>query len=373
MGLMLGVVILLVGAIAVKGTPGFFQTRLALDVVGGSNGREVIRTALAARFPDAVSREDQRALRNLLSIGAEEEVLRLPEGTAAKLWLTADDTVDMTVKGVFSRTPGTPGAKLNARQLGWIAQWEQSGDLALRFNGRFFTAGDSREPELAGIGAAAMGSLYTLAVTLLVCFPLGVAAAVYLEELAPHNRFTAFVEININNLAAVPSGVFGLLGLALFLNVLHVPRSTPLAGGLVLALVCLPTVILAARTALKAVPPSLREAALAMGATRLQVVGHHVLPLAMPGIFTGIILAMAHALGETAPLLMIGMVAFIADVPQGLLDSSAVLPVQIYLWADSPERAFAEKTSAAILVLLAFLAVMNLTAILLRRKFERKW
>ncbi len=218
-----------------------------------------------------------------------------------------------------------------------------------------------------------VGSALTLLVTLLLCFPIGVAAAVYLEEFAPKNRWTDLIEVNINNLAAVPSIVFGLLGLAVFLNFFGLPRSAPLVGGMVLALMTLPTIIIASRAALKAVPPSIREAALGVGASPMQVVFGHVLPLALPGILTGTIIGMAQALGETAPLLMIGMVAFIVDVPGGMTSPATVLPVQIFLWADSPERAFVEKTSAAIMVLLAFLVSMNLLAVMLRRRFERRW
>ena len=242
-----------------------------------------------------------------------------------------------------------------------------------RFNATFFSTGDSREPEQAGILGAAVGSLFTLIVTLLLSFPIGVLAAVYLEEFAPKNRWTDLVEVNINNLAAVPSIIFGLLGLAVFLNFFGLPRSAPLVGGMVLALMTLPTIIIAARAALKAVPPSIREAALGIGASKLQVMTHHVLPLAMPGILTGTIIGMAQALGETAPLLMIGMVAFIVDIPGGFTDPATVLPVQIYIWADSPERAFVAKTSAAIMVLLGFLICMNALAIWLRKRFERRW
>ncbi len=218
-----------------------------------------------------------------------------------------------------------------------------------------------------------MGSFYTLLVTLLLSFPIGVAAAVYLEEFAPKNRWTDLIEVNINNLAAVPSIVFGLLGLAVFLNYFGLPRSAPVVGGLVLSLMTLPTIIIASRAALKSVPPSIREAALGMGASQMQAMTHHTLPLAMPGMLTGTIIGMAQALGESAPLLMIGMVAFIVDIPQGPLDPSTVLPVQIYLWADSPERAFVERTSAAIMVLLGFLVSMNALAVWLRRRFERRW
>jgi phosphate transport system permease protein len=215
--------------------------------------------------------------------------------------------------------------------------------------------------------------LFTLLITLAIAFPVGVAAAVYLEEFAPKNRWTDIIEVNINNLAAVPSIVFGLLGLAVFINFFGLPRSVPLVGGLVLALMTLPTIIIASRAALKSVPPSIREAALGVGASPMQTITHHVLPLALPGMLTGTIIGMAQALGETAPLLMIGMVAFIVDIPGGPMDPSAVLPVQIFLWADSPERAFVERTSAAIMVLLAFLVAMNLLAVWLRKKFERRW
>ncbi len=257
--------------------------------------------------------------------------------------------------------------------VAWLYALGEAGDIDKRFNSLFFTQGASREPELAGIASALMGSFYTLALTLLLSFPVGVGAALYLEEFAPRNWFTDLIEVNINNLAAVPSIIFGLLGLAVFINFFGIPRSTPLVGALVLTFMTLPTIIIASRSALQSVPPSIREAALGVGASPLQTQFHHVLPLALPGMLTGAILGMARALGETAPLLMIGMVAFIVDTPTGFLSPATVLPVQIYLWADSPEVGFVERTSAAILVLLAFLAVMNLAAVLLRRKFERRW
>jgi phosphate transport system permease protein len=250
---------------------------------------------------------------------------------------------------------------------------KQEGKVGLHFNSYLFTAGDSRQPELAGLRGAIVGSFYSLLITISLSFPLGVAAAVYLEEFAARNRFTDLIEVNINNLAAVPSIVFGLLALEIFLNILGLPRSAPLVGGLALTLVSLPTIIISARVALKAVPPWIREAAQGLGASRQQMVLHHVLPLAMPGILTGTIIAMARAIGESAPLLMIGMVAFVVDVPGTPMDPSTALPVQVYLWAASPERAFVERTSAAILVLLGCLALMNATAIYLRKKFERRW
>ncbi|MEM9205144.1 MAG: phosphate ABC transporter permease PstA [Pseudomonadota bacterium] len=269
----------------------------------------------------------------------------------------------------------TPEAarKITDAEIIWIDKLVEQGAIEERVSGPFFTRGASREPEMAGIWGAAVGSFYTLLVTLLLSFPIGVAAAIYLEEFAPKNRLTQVIEVNINNLAAVPSIVFGLLGLAVFLNVFGLPRSAPIAGGMVLALMTLPTIIIASRAALRAVPPSIREAALGMGASRVQTVFHHVLPLAMPGILTGTIIGMAQALGETAPLLMIGMVAFIVDIPTGPLDAATVLPVQIFMWADFPEPAFGQKTAAAIMVLLGFLVVMNALAVVLRKRFERRW
>ena len=296
---------------------------------------------------------------------------------------TASGTVILPLKTSDSAGPGNwrvvtyvvPEAnrRVNDREVSWLEALRARGAIQSGFNWAFFTSGDSREPELAGIRGALVGSALTLFVTLILCLPIGVAAAIYLEEFAPKNRLTEIIEVNINNLAAVPSIVFGLLGLAMFLNFFGLPRSAPLVGGLVLALLVLPTIIIAARAAIKAVPPSIKEAALGVGASQQQAVFHHVLPLAMPGIMTGTIIGMAHALGETAPLLMIGMVAFIVEVPSGITDAATVLPVQIYLWSDLPEIAFQAKTAAAIMVLLVFLFVMNGTAIYLRRQFERRW
>ena len=263
--------------------------------------------------------------------------------------------------------------KLADQEVAWVEQLRAKRAIESRFNWQFFTNGDSREPELAGIKGAIIGSALTLLVTIAICLPLGVMAAIYLEEFAPKNWLTDLIEININNLAAVPSIVFGLLGLAVFLNFFGMPRSAPLVGGLVLALLVLPTIIIAGRAALKSVPPSIKQAALSVGASHQQAIWHHVLPLAMPGIMTGAIIGMAHALGETAPLLMIGMVAFIVDVPQSFTDAASVLPVQIYLWSDLPEPAFQAKTAAAIMVLLVFLFLMNGFAIFLRKRFETKW
>ncbi len=263
--------------------------------------------------------------------------------------------------------------KVSDLQITLIENLRSAGAVETVFNTRFFTAGDSREPELAGIWGAAVGSFWTMLVTILLAFPIGVMAAIYLEEFAKKNLMNTFIEVNINNLAAVPSIVYGLLGLAVFLGFFGVPRSAPLAGGIVLAVMTLPTIIIASRAAMAAVPPSIRDAALGIGASKLQTAFHHVLPLSMPGILTGTIIGMARALGETAPLIMIGMVAFIVDVPKGVMDSATVLPVQIYRWSDFPERAFEARTSAAILVLLVFLVLMNGLAVFLRKRFERRW
>ena len=294
-------------------------------------------------------------------------------GTKEAVWVTASDTVDMLMKGHAERDAEGGAAGLQAKQVAWIDEMIREGRIEKRFNSTFFTAGDSREPELSGIWGATVGSFYTLLVTLLLAFPIGVAGAIYLEEFARKGRWTDLIEVNINNLAAVPSIIFGLLGLAVFIGFVGLPRSSPLVGGIVLGLMTLPVIIVASRSALKAVPPSIRDGALGVGASKVQTVFHHVVPLALPGMLTGAIIGMARALGETAPLLMIGMVAFIADTPGGIMDPATGLPVQIFLWADSPERAFVERTSAAILVLLVFMVLMNSVAIVLRRRFERRW
>jgi phosphate transport system permease protein len=277
------------------------------------------------------------------------------------------------MKGYLDKTDEKKMGRLQVKQFDFVDNLKLKGLIEQRFNTTFFTAGDSREPEQAGILGAMIGSFYTLIITLLLSFPIGVTAAIYLEEYAPKNRLTDIIEVNINNLAAVPSIVFGLLGLAVFLNFFGMPRSAPIVGGLVLTLMTLPTIIISSRVALKSVPPSIRDAALGVGASKMQMVFHHVFPLALPGMLTGTIIGMARALGETAPLLMIGMVAFIVDIPGSFSDPSTVLPVQVFLWADSPERAFVERTSAAIIILLGFLIFMNATAVYLRNKFERRW
>ncbi len=346
--------------------------------IAGANYQGVLKKALRERFPEVKGRRDKRALYGIVSNGAGFEIRTLVEqqpellNTTLDIWVLADDDYDTYFKS-RSSDEGAYTGRFNDKQISWIEALIADGAIEKRLNTTFFNAGDSREPEQAGIRGAMMGSLFTLLVTLALSFPIGVASAVYLEEYAKKNKFTDFIEVNINNLAAVPSIIFGLLGLAIFINFFEMPRSIPLVGGFVLTLMTLPTIIISSRAAIKAVPPSIREAAMGIGASKMQVILHHVLPLAMPGMLTGAIIGMAQALGETAPLLMIGMVAFIVDVPGGISDPSTVLPVQIFLWSDSPERAFVEKTSAAIMVLLGFLIIMNTLAVWLRKRLERRW
>lgn len=388
--------VLLFASIIAKGWTAFEQTYLRLDVdfatdvlvpdgdrseqaLSSANYPALVKNAIWAAFPDVTNRSEKRQLQDLVSSGASFElrniVMNDPSviGTQRSVWVPATAFVDSLIKGQMDRSLPESERKLSDLQISWVDHLISNGHIEKRFNTMLFTDGDSRDPELAGIGGAIMGSLYTMLVTLLLSFPIGVAAAIYLEEFAPRNRWTDLIEVNINNLAAVPSIVYGLLGLAVFINFLGLPRSSPLVGGLVLTLMTLPVVIIASRAALTSVPPSIREAALGMGASKMQTITHHVLPLAMPGMLTGAIIGMARALGETAPLLMIGMVAFIVDVPKSLTDPATALPVQIYLWASSPERAFVERTSAAILVLLAFMVLMNALAVVLRKRFERRW
>ena len=341
--------------------------------------QSLVRASLRERFPTVEGRPALRELYNIASSAASVELQRRVTadpgliGQRERLWVLADDTVDMFLKGKVLRSAPEEERRLSDAQLAQIDALESQKALKLRFNTAFFINGDSRDPEQAGVRGAMVGSFLTLLITLLLSFPIGVGAAVYLEEFAPRNRMTDLIEVNINNLAAVPSIVFGLLGLAMFISFFGLPRSAPLVGGLVLTLITLPTIIIASRAALKAVPPSIREAALGIGASRWQTVVHHVLPLAMPGVLTGAIIGMARALGESAPLLMIGMVAFIVEVPTGVFDPSTVLPVQVFLWSDLPERGFVERTSGAIIVLLLFLIVMNAAAVVLRSKFEKRW
>ena len=294
-------------------------------------------------------------------------------GTTQTVWVLATADVDSAAKGQVDLAVDEARRKVSDQQVAWMRTLQNDGVMQERFNTGLFTFGASSRPETAGVGVAMIGSIYMMLIVLVLALPIGVAASIYLEEFAPKNRLTDLIEVNINNLAAVPSIVFGLLGLAIFINFMQLPRSASVVGGLVLTLMTLPTIIIATRAALRAVPPSIRSAALGLGASKMQMVFHHVLPLASPGILTGTILGLAQALGETAPLILIGMVAFVADYPTTPFDPATALPVQIYMWANEAERAFVERTSGAIIILLMFLAVMNIGAIFLRRRFERRW
>jgi phosphate transport system permease protein len=376
-----------------QGSSAFLQTFIKLDVelsasviapdgepdLAYADFEGLVRSALREEFPAVAGRSERRELYRLVSIGAGYQLRDMVRedpalvGSTVSVWVPASSNVDMLTKGNIDPTIDESLRPVSNAQVAWVESLREAGRIEAHFNKALFSNGDSREPELAGIKGALMGSFYMLVVTVALAFPIGVAAAIYLEEFAPKNRWSDLIEVNINNLAAVPSIVFGLLGLAVFINWMSLPRSAPLVGGLVLSLLTLPVIIIASRAAIKSVPPSIREAALGLGASKMQVVFHHVLPLALPGMLTGTIIGMSRALGESAPLLMIGMVAFIVDVPGGFTDPATALPVQVYLWADSPERAFAERTSAAIIVLLGFLLVMNLAAVIIRKRMERKW
>ena len=348
-------------------------------IIGDANFPKYIKRALYDLFPETKNRKDKKQLAGLVSPGAvfslRDYAMKDPSvvGTTVALRVLMSDDVDQYAKGRITEETPESERRISDKQIAWFNALTDKGKVHHGFNWTFFTSGDSREPELAGIWGAIVGSAFVMIVTLALSFPIGVASAVYLEEFAPKNRLSDIIEVNINNLAAVPSIVFGLLGLAVYLNFFELPRSAPIVGGMVLALMTLPTIIIASRASLKAVPPSIREAALGLGASKAQTAAHHVVPLAMPGMLTGAIIGMAQALGETAPLLMIGMVAFIVDVPSTFTDPATVLPVQIYLWADAPERAFIERSSATTLVLLCFLIAMNGLAIILRKRFEQRW
>ncbi len=340
--------------------------------------RKIVQNALMELFPDVSSRQDKRALFALVSRNAPHALRKIVEedpsviGNKQNIWMPASSATSVFFKRHLYEQVKR-GGKITAKQAAWITQLAQSQRMKLKLNTAFFTNGDSREAERAGVLASTIGSFLTIIVCIAMAFPLGVATAIYLEEFAPKNWFMDFIEININNLAAIPSIIFGLLGLSIYLNFFGMPRSSSLVGGMVLALLILPVIVISTRNALQSVPKSIRYAAAALGATPVQVVFHHTLIYALPGIMTGVILSIARAFGETAPLLMIGMVAFIADIPRGFIDPATTLPVQVYLWANNPELGFVEKTAAAILVLLAFMILINLLAIYIRRRFEIKW
>ncbi len=381
---------ILVGTLVSSGYKAFRQTHITLDFtiskklvkpdnLARGNYRKIAANAISQQFPQVTGRNDKRALARILSRGAQvtlrQRLLANPAliGQTLRLSVPLSDPYDQLAKGMISRLTPAQNRNLSDQQIGWFDRLSARGLISSPLNWGLITHADSRFPELAGLKGAIIGSAYALLVCFLIAFPVGIAAGVYLEEFAPKNRLTDLIEVNINNLAAVPSVVFGLLALAVFLGWFGLPRSAPLVGGMTLALMTLPTIIIATRVALKAVPASIREAAMAVGASRHQVMLDHVIPLAMPGILTGTIIGLAQALGETAPLLLIGMNAFVTQSPDSLMDPSTALPTQIFIWADSPERGFTSRTSAAILVLLAFLVTMNAVAIYLRRRFEQRW
>ncbi|ANF54778.1 phosphate ABC transporter permease PstA [Brevundimonas diminuta] len=391
-GVALAFLVILLGSIVTQGYTAFYAHTVTLPVYmdparidrsypQGANFEQIVAEQQIRRL--GVQDDDQgtraSAMKALLSselkFQAAKMIARQPSllGQTVPVAAPLSDDAEMYLKGKITRDQPEDQRRVSDAQMDWLDKMKASGAIRAHFNSALFTKGDSTQPELAGLLGAVVGSALMLMVTALIAIPVGVGAAVWLEEYSPRNRITAIIEVNINNLAAVPSIVYGLLGLALFINFLHLPRASPLVGGLVLALMALPTIIIATRSSLKAVPPSIREAALAMGASRTQTVFGHVLPLAMPGVMTGAIISMAHALGETAPLLLIGMISFVPGVPHAIDEPVGALPSLIYIWENASERAFHERTAAAILVLLAFMIVMNAAAVLLRRRFERRW
>ncbi|WP_447909173.1 phosphate ABC transporter permease PstA [Brevundimonas bullata] len=391
-GFALTFLVILLGSIIMQGHTAFYAHSVTLPVYmdparidrsypQGANFEQIVAEQQMRRLgiQDDAQGSKTAAMKALFSselkFQAAGMIARQPSLLGQTVPVTAplSDNADLYLKGEISQATPEDQRRISNEQMAWLDRMKASGSVRAHFNSALFTKGDSTQPELAGLLGAVVGSALMLLVTALIAIPVGVGAAVWLEEYSPRNRLTAIIEVNINNLAAVPSIVYGLLGLALFINFLHLPRASPMVGGLVLALMALPTVIIATRSSLKAVPPSIREAALAMGASRTQTVFGHVLPLAMPGVMTGSIIAMAHALGETAPLLLIGMISFVPGVPHAIDEPVGALPSLIYIWENASERAFHERTAAAILVLLAFMIVMNAAAILLRRRFERRW
>lgn len=385
----------LMTSILSKGIPGFFQYYITLEVeldrerldpVGDlsdqslfdGQAKKIIQEAILAET-GASSRKEKKAARKLLSNGSDLRLMSYVQDNPDQLnskqivKFALDDDADSYFRGFVKKETPEKQRRLSDLQIQYLDQLNEDGLVSYEISDYLFFGSASRNAEMAGIKGAAIGSALTLAVCFVIAFPIGVATAVYLEEFAPKNRLTELIEININNLAAVPSVVFGILGLAIFINLFGMPRSIPLVGGMVLALMTLPTIIISSRAAIKAVPPSIRDGALGVGASKVQATMHHVVPLAIPGMLTGTIIGMAQALGETAPLLMIGMVAFIVDIPGGVTDPGTVLPVQIFMWADFAERMFIQKTSSAIIILLLFLIIMNGGAIWLRKKLERRW
>ena len=379
----------IIGSMAYKAIPAFNNYTLNLEIdmsnqstnstIEGINYRGLLRDSLFSLFPEIEDRSKKRKLSKLISSSSsynlQDFIIENPSYINKKFYfnvLFTDDS-DLFYKGYVDTSLPESERRIDDDEVLWLEYLYSLGRVKNKISSNLFLNGDSREPEVAGFFGATIGSLITIFVTLILSFPVGVFTAIYLENFAVKNRLTDFIEVNINNLAAVPSIIFGLLGLAVFINFFGMPRSVPLVGGLVLSLMTLPTIIITTRSALQSVPPSIREAALAMGASEMQVVFQHLLPAALPGIFTGTIIGLARAFGESAPLLLIGMVAFIVDIPGSISDPATALPVQIYIWADSPERAFVAKTSAATLILIGLLVIINLVAVILRKRYEVKW
>lgn len=395
--LAMAILFTLLSSITLSSLPAFTQTYIETDVYldkkildpGNTNDIEIIiketawrtlaKSSLKEMLPRVTDRKEKRELYGLVSVIAGDSIKNYVRenpydiGKNVQIDIPSSDDIDLLMKGLIDRDLPEENRTVSNLQLEWLDQFIHEKRVSKHFAWKLFNHGDSREPEVAGLKGAIMGTLLTMFVTLVISFPIGVMTAVYLEEIAPQNRITDLIEVNINNLAAVPSIVFGLLGLAVFIGYFGMPRSAPLVGGIVLALMTLPIIIISTRASLASIPPSIREAAYGVGASQLQVITHHVLPLAIPGILTGTIIGIARAAGETAPLLMIGMMAFIVDTPQGITDKATVLPAQIYMWANNPERSFESLTSAAILILLIILITMNALAIYLRKKYERRW
>ena len=382
-------------SIFTKGYPGFFQYYVTLDInfdrdridpkgdlsdnsLFDGEASKIVNESLFSII-EPKGRKVKKQAKKIVSSGKDVRIAKMVKndpslfGTITKVKFALDDDIDSFLRGYIKRETPESERRISDKVIGFVDKLNQDGRITYEFSDYILKGSASGNPEMAGIKGAFIGSMLTLSVCLLISFPLGVATAVYLEEIAKKNRITEFIEVNINNLAAVPSVVFGIMGLAIFISIFGMPRSIPLVGGMVLALMTLPTIIISSRAAIRAVPPSVRDAAYGIGASKLQVIFHHVIPLAMPGMLTGTIIGMAQALGETAPLLMIGMVAFIVDIPNSVMDPGTVLPVQIFMWADFAERMFIQKTSAAIIVLLGFLISMNAMAVYLRKKLERRW
>ena len=390
--LAVGFLLLLLGRIVEQGHTAFYAHTVTVPVYmdparvdraypQGTNfellvaEQQLRRMGVADDAEGAKARQMRDLFSSELKFAAAARIAKQPGlvGQTVTLAAPLSDDADLYLKGEISRATPSDQRRVSDQQIDWLERMKAGGQISSHFNTNLFTRGDSTEPEQAGVLGAVIGSAMMLLVTALLAIPFGVGAAIYLEEYAPKNRFTGFLEVNINNLAAVPSIIYGLLGLAVFINWMGLPRASPIVGGLVLALMAFPTIIIATRAALRAVPPSIREGALAMGASKTQTVFQHTLPLATPGVMTGSIIAMSHALGETAPLLLIGMVQFLPGLPHSFVEPAGALPSLIYIWENASERAFHERVAAAILVLLFFMIIMNAAAILLRRRFERRW